>query len=76
MICYVKDYKEGWLIMKLQVWDSNKLKYETPEEKIDGNFEGAEQIAKMKCFINLYRKLGIESAEEIINLIPTYDMEN
>lgn len=33
MICYVKDYEDGWLTMRLQVWDSNKLIYESPEEK-------------------------------------------
>ena len=75
MICYVKDYEDGWLTMKLQIWDSNKLIYETPVVKIENTNENAEQITKLKCFISLYRKLGIDAAQEIIALIPTYDME-
>ena len=75
MICYIKDYEDSWLTMKLQVWDDNKLTYETPVAKVDKTNESAERIAKMRCFVNLYSKLGIEAAQEIINLIPTYDME-
>lgn len=56
MICYVKDYEDGWLTMKLQVWDSNKLIYESPEEKIDATYERAEELAKMSCFMFFRKK--------------------
>ena len=51
MICYVKDYEDGWLTMKLQIWDSNKLIYETPVVKIENTNENAEQITKLKCSV-------------------------
>ena len=75
MICFVKDYEDGWLKMKLQIWDDNKLIYETPVESFDATYEKAEEMGKMKCFTTLYRKLDLEAANEIIKLIPTYDIE-
>lgn len=77
MICYVKDYEDGLLKIRLQVWDDNKLTYETPVAKIDASYASAEFMAKLKCFVNLHEKFGtIEGAKDLIQLIPTYDMEN
>ena len=77
MICYVKDYEDGWLTMKLQVWDDNKLTYETPVVNVDASYASAEFMAKLKCFVDLHEKFGtIECAKDLIQLIPTYDVEN
>ena len=75
MICYIKDCKDGWLTMKLQLWDDNKLIYESPEEKVDATYERAEDLAKMSCFMHFRKKLTVEDAHELIALIPTYNNE-